>query len=285
MRQSHVIDRRQLAADLCIELAERVVQLPFRHPVLKIILVGDDPASVSYVKSKTHTAKIVGIDAETIRLPIGTDKVKLIKLIHDLNHDRGVDGIMVQLPLPLHIEPIGVLNAINPIKDVDGLSPHNCACHRELSFYVPCTPMGIMRLLDSIQVPLQGAKAVVVGNGIVGRPMSLLLAQQNVTVTSTNVYTRDLQLECLRADILVAAVGSPNLIRGDWIKPGAVIVDVGFNRSASGLAGDVAYEECLGVAHAITPVPGGVGPMTIACLMENTIEAARHAMVMELLQW
>jgi methylenetetrahydrofolate dehydrogenase (NADP+)/methenyltetrahydrofolate cyclohydrolase len=275
MRETQVIDGRQLAADLCIQLTEQISQLP-RPPVLKVILVGDDPASVSYVKSKTRTAKQVGIDAETVRLPVDSDKWTLIKLIHDLNHDDMVDGIMVQLPLPSRINQTSVLNAISPVKDVDGLSPYNCACHRDISFYVPCTPMGIMKLLKSVNVSLQGAKALVVGNGIVGRPTALLLAQADATVTSANIYTRDLPAECSLADVLIVAVGSANLIRGDWIKPGAVIIDVGFNHTTSGLCGDVVYEECLGIAEAITPVPGGVGPMTIACLLENTVQASRR---------
>jgi methylenetetrahydrofolate dehydrogenase (NADP+) / methenyltetrahydrofolate cyclohydrolase len=281
---TQIIDGRQIAADLCIELRDRIDKLPFRRPVLKVILVGDDPASMSYVQSKTRTALQVGIDAQTIRLPIDTSKNDLITLIHRLNHDAGVDGIMVQLPLPLHIDPVGVvLNAISVIKDVDGLTPHNRACNRELSFYTPCTPMGILRLLEASETPLIGANAVVVGNGMVGQPTAIMLSQKNATVTITNKYTCDLAVQCGQADILVIAAGCPNLIRGAWLKPGVVIVDVGFNRVAGKITGDVAYEECLGIARAITPVPGGVGPMTIACLLENTIEAARHSMVKALL--
>jgi methylenetetrahydrofolate dehydrogenase (NADP+)/methenyltetrahydrofolate cyclohydrolase len=282
---THIIDGRQIAADLCLELADRITQLPFRRPTLKVILIGDDPASLSYVKSKTRVALQVGIAAETIRLPDDITKIALIKLIHELNHDPMIDGIMVQLPLPSHIDAIGVLNAIDPIKDVDGLAPHNRACHRELSFYLPCTPMGIMRLLRVSQTALQGAKAVMVGNGMVGQPTATLLSQANATVTTTTIYTRNLANECANADILVIAVGCPNLIRGSWIKPGVVIIDVGFNRVAGKITGDVAFDECWSIAGAITPVPGGVGPMTIACLMENTIEAARHSMVKEILQF
>jgi methylenetetrahydrofolate dehydrogenase (NADP+)/methenyltetrahydrofolate cyclohydrolase len=275
-----IIDGRRLAADLKASVAAKVAALTYT-PTLKVVLVGDDPASAIYVKNKTHAAEQVGIAAETIRLPADVSEWELIDFLDaiddaDLN-DEFIDGILVQLPLPPQINPSVVLGCLDPVKDVDGFHPLNVG---RLTVgqpaMMPCTPKGIMRLLEASQTPLEGAHVLVVGCGpIVGRPVCTLLTQANATVTSAHKFTRSLAAHCRQADIVIVAAGCPNLIRGEMIKPGATIIDVGINRLADGrVVGDVAYSECLGIAGAITPVPGGVGPMTVACLLENTVEAA-----------
>jgi len=274
---ARVIDGKAVAAALRETVAARAAALPYR-PGLAVVLVGDDPASAVYVRSKDRAATAAGIAAETIRLPAATPEAELLAVIARLNADDAVDGILVQLPLPRHIRARAVIEAIDPAKDVDGFHPVNVGrLHDGEATLVPCTPLGVMKLLGATGVSLRGARALVLGrSAIVGKPMAALLTAADATVTIAHSRTRDLPAECRRAEVLVAAVGRPALVRGDWIAPGAVVIDVGVNRLDDGrLAGDVAYDEALAVAGAITPVPGGVGPMTIACLLENTLRAAQ----------
>ncbi len=273
---ARIIDGKAVAATLRAELAARVATLAFQ-PGLTVILVGDDPASAVYVRSKDRAAKEAGILAQTIRMPAETAQASLLAEIARLNADPEVDGILVQLPLPGHIDAQAVIAAIDPGKDVDGFHPVNVgALAGGQPGLVPCTPAGVMKLLRHAGATLAGARALVLGrSAIVGRPVAALLLAADATVTIAHSRTRDLAAECRRADILIAAVGRPEMVRGDWIKEGATVIDVGINRLPDGrLVGDVAYAECAERAGAITPVPGGVGPMTIACLLENTVEAA-----------
>jgi methylenetetrahydrofolate dehydrogenase (NADP+)/methenyltetrahydrofolate cyclohydrolase len=273
---ARIIDGKAVAAALRAKLARQVATLPFR-PGLAVVLVGDDPASAIYVRAKDRAANAVGIAARTIRLPADTSEETLITHIARLNADPSMDGILVQLPLPPQIASQAVVEAVDPDKDVDGFHPLNIG--RLASGYpclVPCTPTGVMKLLAEAGVALEGAHALVIGRStIVGRPMGMLLLAGHATVTVVHTRTRDLAAECRRADIIVAAAGRPQLVRGDWIAPGATVIDVGVNRLPDGrLVGDVAFAEAVEIAGAITPVPGGVGPMTIACLLENTVTAA-----------
>jgi methylenetetrahydrofolate dehydrogenase (NADP+)/methenyltetrahydrofolate cyclohydrolase len=273
---AQVIDGKAIAAALRVELAERIATLPFR-PGLTVVLVGDNPASAVYVRNKDRAAREVGIVAATLRLPADTTEATLLDLIGRLNADPAVDGILVQLPLPPAMRVQTILEAVDPAKDVDGFHPLNVArLVNGQPALVPCTPIGVMKLLRHAHGEIAGKRALVLGRStIVGRPVASLLLAANATVTVAHSRTRDLISECQRAEILVAAMGRPEMVRGDWIAPGATIIDVGINRSPDGrLVGDVAYDECLAVAGAITPVPGGVGPMTIACLLENTLQAA-----------
>jgi methylenetetrahydrofolate dehydrogenase (NADP+) / methenyltetrahydrofolate cyclohydrolase len=273
---AHIIDGKRVAQALRARVAEHVAALPFR-PGLVVVLVGDDPASAVYVKSKDRAAAAAGIGSRTIRLSAETTEEALITQIARLNADPAVDGILVQLPLPSHIASQAIVEAIDPDKDVDGFHPLNVG---KLAMgqpgLVPSTPAGVMKLLADAHIELEGARALVLGRStIVGRPMASLLLGANVTVTMAHSRTRDLAAECRRADIIVAAAGRPHLVRGDWVAPGATVIDVGINRLNDGsLVGDVAFDEAIAHAGAITPVPGGVGPMTIACLLENTVTAA-----------
>jgi len=270
------IDGKAIAAALRAEIAARVAGLGFR-PGLAVILVGEDPASAVYVRTKDRAAAAAGLDARSIRLPATASQAALLAEIAALNADPAIDGILVQLPLPKHIDAARVVAAIDPAKDVDGFHPLNVgALAAGQPGLVPCTPLGVMRLLAAVGCPVAGARAVVLGrSAIVGRPMAALLLAADATVTVAHSRTRDLPGECRRAEILIAAVGRPGLVRGSWIAPGATVIDVGINRGADGkLTGDVAFAEAAGIAGAITPVPGGVGPMTIACLLENTVTAA-----------
>ncbi len=273
---ARVIDGKAVAAALRARIAERTAGLPFK-PGLAVVLVGDNPASAVYVRNKDRAAQGAGLLAQTIRLPAGVPAAELMAVIGRLNADPEVDGILVQLPLPDAIPPHPVLEAIDPAKDVDGFHPLNVGRLQDgLDVLAPCTPSGVMRLLAAGGTPLRGARAVVLGrSAIVGRPMAALLLAADATVTIAHSRTLDIAAECRRADVLVAAVGRPEMVRGDWIKPGATVIDVGINRLPDGrLVGDAAYAECAAVAGAITPVPGGVGPMTIACLLDNTVKAA-----------
>ena len=271
-----IIDGKAVAAALRQSIAQRVAGLGYA-PGLRVVRVGDDPASGVYVRNKDKAAKQAGLDSATIQLPDSTTQAELLAVVDRLNKDPAVDGILVQLPLPRQIDATAVLEAIDPAKDVDGFHAINAGRlatgQRGL---VPCTPKGAMHLLAQAGISLSGARAVVVGrSNIVGKPMAALLLAANATVTIVHSRTRDLAAECRRAEVLVAAVGQPELVRGDWIATGATVIDVGINRLADGrLVGDVAFAEALPHAGAITPVPGGVGPMTIACLLENTVEAA-----------
>ena len=273
---ARLIDGKAVAAALRAALATRVAALPFR-PGLAVILVGDNPASTVYVRNKDRAAAAAGLSTHTIRLPATTPEAVLLAEIARLNADPAIDGILVQLPLPPQIASQRVLAAIDPAKDVDGFHPLNVgALAAGQPGLVPCTPLGVMRLLAASDVAPRGARAVVLGrSAIVGRPMAALLLAADATVTVAHSRTRDLPGECRRAEILIAAVGQAGLVRGDWIAPGATVIDVGINRGADGkLTGDVDFAAAVEVAGAITPVPGGVGPMTIACLLENTLTAA-----------
>lgn len=273
---ARLISGTALAASLRAEIALRVGQLGYQ-PGLAVVLVGEDPASTVYVRNKDRAAQSAGLRATTYRLPVETTQAELLDMLNVLNCDPEVDGILVQFPLPAHIETSAIIEAIDPAKDVDGFHPLNVGRLQDgATILAPCTPRGIIKLLQASDMPLRGARALVVGrSSIVGRPVASLLLNEDATVTISHSRTADLPERCREADILVAAVGRPEMVRGNWIKPGAVVIDVGINRLADGrLVGDVAYAEALEVAGAITPVPGGVGPMTIACLLENTVAAA-----------
>ena len=273
---ARILDGKALGARLRAGLAARIVGLPFK-PGLRVVRVGEDPASGVYVRNKDRAAAEAGFDSATIHLPETTTEADLLAEIARLNADPAVDGILVQLPLPAHIRAEAAIAAVDPAKDVDGFHPLNAGrLAAGEPGLVPCTPRGVMHLLAEAGVALRGARALVLGRSqIVGRPMAQLLLGADCTVTIAHSRTRDLPAECRRAEILVAAAGRAEMVRGDWIAPGAVVIDVGINRMPDGkLVGDVAYAEAVGHAGAITPVPGGVGPMTIACLLENTLEAA-----------
>ncbi|MGN6662758.1 MAG: bifunctional methylenetetrahydrofolate dehydrogenase/methenyltetrahydrofolate cyclohydrolase FolD [Solirubrobacterales bacterium] len=248
-----------------------------RVPGLATVLVGDDPASQIYVRNKRRTTEEIGMRSIHHAPEAGIKEGELLDLVRELGEDDDVDGILVQLPLPAHIDPDAVVAAIDPRKDVDGLTPHNAGLLAHgIPGLVPCTPAGVMELLAHEGVELEGAEAVVVGRSkLVGVPVARLLLAADATVTTCHSRTRDLNAVCRRADVLVAAVGVPRLLGAEAVKPGAVVIDVGMNRLEDGLAGDVDYEAAAEVAAAITPVPGGVGPMTIAMLLSNTLQAAR----------
>ncbi|WP_439486273.1 bifunctional methylenetetrahydrofolate dehydrogenase/methenyltetrahydrofolate cyclohydrolase FolD [Blastomonas fulva] len=280
-----IIDGKAFAAGLRARLAALVpdfVQATGRAPGLAVVLVGDDPASQVYVRSKHKATVEAGMLSFEHRLSADTSQQALLDLVATLNADDAVDGILVQLPLPSHIDDKAVLAAIDPAKDVDGFHVVNAG---KLAVgedaLVPCTPLGSLMLLQDVLGDLSGLHAVVIGrSNIVGKPMAQLLLQQSCTVTIAHSRTQDLPAIVRLADIVVAAVGRPEMVRGDWIKPGATVIDVGINRvpgaeqGKTRLVGDCAYDECAAVAGAITPVPGGVGPMTIACLLRNTLVAA-----------
>jgi len=281
---SKVIDGKAFAATLRADVGDKVAKLKAKHnivPGLAVVLVGEDPASQVYVRNKGKQTAEAGMQSFEHKLPDTTSQDELMKLIDKLNADDAVHGILVQLPLPKQIEEEAVINHINPDKDVDGFHLNNVG---RLSIgdpgIVPCTPLGCIMMLKDALGDLSGMHAVVVGrSNIVGKPMASLLLQENCTVEITHSRTRNLQEECLRADILVAAVGRPEMIKGDWVKPGATVIDVGINRiEAEGgktrLVGDVDFASAEKVAGKITPVPGGVGPMTIACLLHNTLQQA-----------
>ena len=245
-------------------------------PHLAVVLVGEDPASRAYVAAKARAAAAAGVRSATHAMPSHATQAELLALVDRLNRDADVDGILVQLPCPAHISRDAIFSAVDPAKDVDGFHPENAGRLVAGSPGIrPCTPSGVMRLLREAGVGLEGARALVVGTGaIVGRPLAALLSHASATVTMAHAATRDLPWEVARADVVVVAAGFPGLVRGSHLKRGAVVIDVGINRLPDGrLVGDVAFDECLGVASAITPVPGGVGPMTIACLLENTVAA------------
>ena len=272
-----IIDGKQIAQNLKEQIREQVTVLTAqygRKPCLDVILVGENPASMSYVRSKIKATEYCGFDGELISLPETTTQDELLRVIRERNENPGVDGILVQLPLPKHIDEQCIIDAISPEKDVDGFHPTNVArLWLGQETIVPCTPMGVMALLEQTGTPLQGRHAVVVGrSNIVGKPEAKLLLDKNCTVTIAHSRTADLAAVCRQADILVVAVGRPEMITADMIKPGATVIDVGINRTAEGkLVGDVDFRSVEPVAGAITPVPGGVGPMTIAMLMRNTI--------------
>jgi methylenetetrahydrofolate dehydrogenase (NADP+)/methenyltetrahydrofolate cyclohydrolase len=273
---ARLIDGKAVAAELRRSIAARVATLPFR-PGLRVVRVGEDPASGVYVRNKDKAAQEVGFDSVTLHLPATTTEAELLAVVAGLNADPAVDGILVQLPLPPQIRADRVISAVLPEKDVDGFHPLNAGrLASGQPGLVPCTPKGAMHLLRAAGASLPGARAVVLGrSNIVGRPMAQLLLAADCTVTIVHSRTRDLPAECRRAEILIAAVGRPEMVRGDWVSEGATVIDVGINRLPDGtLVGDVDFAGASQHAEAITPVPGGVGPMTIACLLENTLEAA-----------
>jgi methylenetetrahydrofolate dehydrogenase (NADP+) / methenyltetrahydrofolate cyclohydrolase len=275
-----VIDGKAVAASVRERVRGEVEQLTTelgRPPGLATVLVGDDPASAIYVRRKREACEEVGIRSFHHEPDGSISQDELLDLVHELNDSDEIDGILVQLPLPDQIDDAGIVNALDPDKDVDGLTPISAGrLARGEPGLVPCTPQGIMELLASAGVDPAGKEAVIVGrSNLVGRPVASLLLGANATVTMCHSRTRDLAVECARADVLVAAVGSPRLIGADAVKPGATVIDVGMNRTEDGLAGDVDFEAVREVAGAITPVPGGVGPMTIAMLLVNTLAAAR----------
>lgn len=278
---ARIIDGKVVAAKVREQVAAEVRELENmlgRPPGLAVIRVGDDPASEVYVRNKRKAADKAGMRAWEYALPADASQEELLEKIAALNEDDAVDGILVQLPLPPHLDEEEVLAAVAPEKDVDGFHAVNVGrLWQGRSSLVPCTPQGVMRLLAEIGVSPAGLRAVVIGRSqIVGKPMAALLLQADATVTVCHSRTRDLPAVCREADILVAAVGRPQLVRADWVKPGAVVVDVGINRLDDGrLVGDVDFDAVREVAGYITPVPGGVGPMTIAMLMANTVQAAR----------
>lgn len=274
---AQLIDGKAVAAAIRASVAARVAALAFQ-PGLAVLLVGSDPASETYVRNKDRAAAQAGIKAVTIQLPAETSQAVLLARIGALNADPEVDGILVQLPLPPQIDAAAVIEAVDPAKDVDGFHPLNVGrLASGRPGLVPCTPLGVVRLLAAARVPIDGARALVLGrSAVVGRPLVALLLAENATVTVAHSHTKDLAAECRRAEILVCAMGQAELVRGDWIRPGAAVIDVGINRRDGRLVGDVAFAEAAAVAGAITPVPGGVGPMTIACLLENTLAAAER---------
>ena len=288
---ARLIDGKAFAAGLRARIAAEVGALGSAHgvtPGLAVVLVGDDPASQVYVRNKASQTRDAGMASIEHRLPAATAEAELIGLVETLGRDPAIDGILVQLPLPAHIDATRVIGALDPLKDVDGLHPVNVGrLWSGLDASVPCTPLGCMMLLkdalkDDGAGALAGREAVVLGrSSLVGKPIAALLLAEHCTVTVAHSRTRDLPAVARRADILIAAVGKPELVRGDWIKPGAAVIDVGINRVAlpdgkSRLVGDVAFAEAREIAGAITPVPGGVGPMTIACLLHNTLAACRR---------
>lgn len=283
---TRIIDGKAFAANLVEMIKSEVQVLQVAHglqPGLAVVLVGEDPASQVYVRNKAKQTLATGMRSFEYKLPADTAEDELIALVSKLNDDATVHGILVQLPLPAHIDSAKVLDTISPDKDVDGFHVVNAGrLAVGLPGLVPCTPLGCVMLLRDVLGDLSGLEVVIIGrSNIVGKPISQLLLQQNCTVTIAHSRSRDLPALCRRADILVAAVGRPEMVKADWIKPGAAVIDVGINRvpAAEGktkLVGDVAYHEALGVAGYITPVPGGVGPMTIACLLRNTLTAAKR---------
>lgn len=289
MSEARIIDGKAFAANLRERIAEDVAKLKALHriqPGLAVVLVGEDPASQIYVKSKGEQTKAAGMHSEEHRLPATATQAEIVDLVAKLNADKNIHGILVQLPLPGGLDPAPVIAAIDPDKDVDGLTITNAgrlAC--ALPGLVPCTPAGSLMLIqDALGGDLKGKNAVVIGrSNLMGKPMAQLLLQADCTVTIAHSRTKDLAAVCRQADILVAAVGRPEMVKGDWIKPGAVVIDVGINRlppAAEGakgkIVGDVDFNDAKTVAGWITPVPGGVGPMTIACLLNNTLIAARR---------
>ncbi|CAN7561876.1 bifunctional methylenetetrahydrofolate dehydrogenase/methenyltetrahydrofolate cyclohydrolase FolD [Pseudomonas sp. LjRoot71] len=279
---AQLIDGKAIAASLRQQIAQRVAerrQQGLRAPGLAVILVGSDPASQVYVSHKRKDCEEVGFLSQAYDLPATTSQAELMALIDRLNDDASIDGILVQLPLPEHLDASLLLERIRPDKDVDGFHPYNIGrLAQRMPLLRPCTPKGIMTLLQSTGADLYGMHAVVVGaSNIVGRPMAMELLLAGCTVTVTHRFTKDLPMHVGQADIVVVAAGKPGLVQGEWIKPGATVIDVGINRQADGkLIGDVVYETALPRAGWITPVPGGVGPMTRACLLENTLHAAEH---------
>ena len=277
-----LIDGKKIAADLREELKKEVINLKSKTnkvPGLTVILIGDMAPSQIYVRMKEKAANEVGLKSEVIRYSGSIEEKKVLDKIEELNKDDSVSGILVQLPLPKHIDKQKVIEQILPSKDVDGFHPMNVGnLSSGYDSSIPCTPLGCYLLIKKIEPNLSGKKAVIVGrSNLNGKPMTQLLLKENCTVTITHSKTKDLQSECLKGDIIVAAVGIPELVKGNWVKKDAIVIDVGINKTEKGIVGDVAFDEVSKVAKALTPVPGGVGPMTIACLLKNTLECFKRS--------
>ncbi|MDC3377373.1 bifunctional methylenetetrahydrofolate dehydrogenase/methenyltetrahydrofolate cyclohydrolase [Candidatus Pelagibacter ubique] len=277
-----LIDGKKIAAELREELRQEVVELKAKLnkiPGLTVILIGEMAPSQIYVRMKEKAANEVGLKSEVIRYPEAVEEKTVLDKIEELNKDESISGILVQLPLPKHIDKQKVIETILPGKDVDGFHPMNVGnLSSGYESSVPCTPLGCYLMIKKIEPNLSGKKAVMIGrSNLNGKPMAQLLLKENCTVTITHSKTKDLKAECLEADIIVAAVGIPELVKADWVKKDAIVIDVGINKTENGIVGDVAFEEVSKVAKALTPVPGGVGPMTIACLLKNTIECFKRS--------
>jgi len=276
-----LIDGKKIAAELREELRQEVVELKAKYnkiPGLTVILIGDMAPSQIYVRNKEKSANEVGLKSEVLRYPETVEEKTILDKIKELNKEESISGILVQLPLPKHINKQKIIETILPGKDVDGFHPVNVGnLSSGYESSVPCTPLGCYLMIKKIEPNLSGKKAVMIGrSNLNGKPMAQLLLKENCTVTITHSRTKDLKKECLQADIIVAAVGIPELVKADWVKKDAIVIDVGINKIDKGLVGDVAFEEVSKVARAITPVPGGVGPMTIACLLKNTIDCFKR---------
>ena len=277
-----LIDGKKIAAELREELKQEVSELKTKYnkvPGLTVILIGDMAPSQIYVRNKEKSANEVGLKSEVIKYPDTVEEKTILDKIEELNNNDSISGILVQLPLPKHIDKQKVIETIAPSKDVDGFHPMNVGnLSSGYESSVPCTPLGCYLMIKKIEPNLSGKKAVIVGrSNLNGKPMTQLLLKENCTVTITHSRTKDLKAECLEADIIVAAVGIPELVKGDWVKKDAIVIDVGINKTENGLVGDVAFDEVSKVAKALTPVPGGVGPMTIACLLKNTVECFKRS--------
>ena len=278
----NLIDGKKAAAELREDLKQEVAELKTKYnkvPGLTVILIGDMAPSQIYVRNKEKSANEVGLKSEVIKYPDTVEEKTVLEKIEELNKDETISGILVQLPLPKHIDKQKVIETIAPSKDVDGFHPMNVGnLSSGYESSVPCTPLGCYLMIKKIEPNLSGKKAVIVGrSNLNGKPMTQLLLKENCTVTITHSRTKDLKAECLEADIIVAAVGIPELVKGDWVKKDAIVIDVGINKTENGLVGDVAFDEVSKVAKALTPVPGGVGPMTIACLLKNTVECFKRS--------
>ena len=276
-----LIDGKKTAAELREKLKNEVLQLKIKYnkvPGLTVILIGELAPSQIYVRNKEKSANEVGLKSDVIKYSENVEEKTVLKKIEELNNDLSVSGILVQLPLPKHIDKQKVIEAIKPNKDVDGFHPMNVGnLSSGYDSSVPCTPLGCYLLIKQIEPNLNGKKAVIIGrSNLNGKPMMQLLLKENCTVTITHSKTKDLKDECLKGDIIVAAVGIPELVKGDWVKKDAIVIDVGINKTEKGIVGDVSFDEVSKVAKALTPVPGGVGPMTIACLIKNTIECFKR---------
>ena len=276
-----LIDGKKEAGSLRLKLKEEVNELKKKFndvPGLTVILIGELAPSQIYVKNKEKSAKEVGLNSDVIKYPEDVDEKTVLKKIKDLNENKSISGILVQLPLPKHIDKKKIIESIIPSKDVDGFHPVNVGnLSSGYESSVPCTPLGCYLLLKKVEPNLSGKKAVIIGrSNLNGKPMAQLLLKENCTVTITHSKTKNLKSECLEADIIIAAVGIPKLVKGDWVKKDSIIIDVGINKTDKGIVGDVDFEEVSKKAKALTPVPGGVGPMTIACLIKNTIDCFKR---------
>ena len=279
-----IIDGKKTAADLRSNLKNEVDNLKKkfnRVPGLTVILIGEYAPSKIYVRNKEKSAVEIGLKSEIVKYPDTVDEKTVLEKINELNKDKNVSGILVQLPLPIHINNKKIIDAIDPNKDVDGFHPNNVGnLSSGYQSSIPCTPLGCHLLIKKIEPNLNGKKAVVLGrSNLNGKPMTQLLLKENCTVTIAHSKTKNLKEECLKADILVVAVGIPKLVKGDWVKKGSIVIDVGINKTEEGIVGDVDFDEVSKHAKAVTPVPGGVGPMTIACLLKNTIECFKRSLI------